>query len=132
VATIFESITVRHRDRLRVGDLIAGTWVVNDVRGKLGIDLVAARAQQPRRQFSEAALDLYGIFELQTLEEVLRKGRADSIATVAATIRRKANLPDEGDDESFLVDYYAALCGRLERNMMVGRRRENKRLGLSR
>jgi uncharacterized RDD family membrane protein YckC len=128
---IFLLFPLFNRDRLRVGDLIAGTWVVNDVRGKLGIDLVAARAQQPRRQFSEAALDLYGIFELQTLEEVLRKGRADSIATVAATIRRKANLPDEGDDESFLVDYYAALCGRLERSMMVGRRRENKHLGLS-
>jgi len=29
-------------------------------------------------------------------------------------------------DYGFLSDYYAALCGRLERGMMVGLRREDK------
>lgn len=115
-----------NRDRLRIGDLLAGTWVVQNVRAKLGDDLVAARAQQPRRTFSDAALDLYGIYELQTLEDVLRKGREESIATVAATIRRKAGIPDDYDDVGFLSDYYAALCARLERGMLVGRRREDK------
>ncbi|BBF68637.1 RDD family protein [Sphingomonas bisphenolicum] len=123
---IFLFFPLFNRDRLRVGDLLAGTWVVNNVRAKLGADLVAARAEQPRRIFSDAALDLYGIYELQTLENVLRGGQDDAIVTVAATIRRKAGLPDDGDDYGFLSDYYAALCARLERAMLVGRRREDK------
>jgi uncharacterized RDD family membrane protein YckC len=113
-----------NRDRLRVGDLLAGTWVVHTVRGKLADDLVGAPRQ--RRVFSEAALDIYGIYELQTLEDVLRRGSDDAIVTVAASIRRKAGLPDDGDDWGFLSDYYAALCARLERNAMLGHRRENK------
>lgn len=123
---IFVFFPLFNRDRLRVGDLLAGTWVVNNVRAKLGADLVAARAAQPRRVFSDAALDLYGIYELQTLENVLRGGQDEAIVTVAATIRRKAGLPDDGDDYAFLTDYYAALCVRLERAMLVGRRREDK------
>ncbi|MDR7157037.1 hypothetical protein J2W40_003884 [Sphingobium xenophagum] len=124
---IFLFFPLFNRDRLRVGDLLVGTWVVLNVRAASGTDLVAARAAQPRRVFSDAALDLYGIYELQTLETVLRRGQDDAIATVAATIRRKAGLADEGDDEGFLPDYYAALCARLERGMLVGRRREDKR-----
>ena len=127
---IFLFFPLFNRDRLRVGDLLAGTWVVLNVRAALGTDLVAARAAQPRRVFSDAALDLYGIYELQTLETVLRSGQDDAIATVAATIRRKAGLADEGDDEGFLSDYYAALCARLERGMLVGRRREDKRAAI--
>ena len=46
--------------------------------------------------------------------------------TVAAAIRRKADLPDDHDDYGFLSDYYAALCARLERQMMVGLRRADK------
>jgi uncharacterized RDD family membrane protein YckC len=123
---IFLFFPLFNRDRLRVGDLLAGTWVVNTMRGKLGVDLAAARAQQPRRTFTDAALDLYGIYELQMLENVLRNGQDEAIVTVAATIRRKAGLPDDGDDYGFLSDYYAALCARLERGMLVGRRREDK------
>jgi uncharacterized RDD family membrane protein YckC len=129
---IFLFFPLFNRDRLRVGDLLAGTWVVNTVRAKLGADLVAARATRPRRTFSDAALDLYGIYELQTLENVLRNEQDDAIATVAATIRHKASLPDDGDDYGFLSDYYAALCARLERAMLVGRRREDKHTTLGR
>jgi uncharacterized RDD family membrane protein YckC len=123
---IFLFFPLFNHDRLRVGDMIAGTWVVNTVRGKLGDDLAKASVERPRRVFTEAALDLYGIYELQMLEDVLRKGSDDAVFTVAAAIRRKAALLDEGDDYLFLQDYYAALCARLERGMLVGRRRENK------
>ncbi|MDO7835942.1 RDD family protein [Sphingobium sp. HBC34] len=129
---IFLFFPLFNRDRLRVGDLLAGTWVVNMGRAKLGADLVAARAEQPRRTFTDAALDLYGIYELQTLENVLRSGQDEAIVTVAATIRRKAGLPDDGDDYGFLSDYYAALCVRLERAMLVGRRREDKHASAAR
>jgi len=122
---IFLFFPLFNRDKLRIGDLIAGTWVVRSVSGTLGSDLVA-HADRPRRVFSEAALGLYGVFELQTLEDVLRNGRSDAIATVAWKIRDKAGIPDDGDDYGFLSDYYAALCARLERGLLVGKRRENK------
>ena len=114
-----------NRDRLRIGDIIAGTWVVQTYRSKLSFDLVGS-APAARRTFSDAALNLYGIYELQTLEEVLRDGHNDAIATVARIIRDKASIPDEGDDYGFLSDYYAALCTRLEAGLMVGQRRESK------
>jgi uncharacterized RDD family membrane protein YckC len=114
-----------NRDRLRIGDLVAGTWVVRSAGAKLGADLVHA-AERQRRTFSEAALDLYGVYELQTLEDVLRAGRNDEIGTVAQTIRAKAGIDEWGNDREFLDDYYAALCARLERGLMVGRRRANK------
>lgn len=126
---IFFLFPLFNRDRLRVGDLVAGTWVVNDARPQASVDLAAPASEHPRRTFSDAALDLYGIYELHTLEEVLRRGREDAIVTVAATIRRKAGLPDDGDDVGFLTDYYAALCVRLERGLMVGRRRDDKHAG---
>ena len=123
---IFFLFPLFNRDRLRVGDLVAGTWVVSDARGKMGTDLAMREEGAARRTFTDAALDLYGIYELQALEQVLRLGREDAIATVAATIRRKAGLPDDGDDAGFLADYYAALCVRLERGLLVGRRRDDK------
>lgn len=127
-SVIFLFFPLFNRDRLRVGDLLAGTWVVHRINATLGQDIVAsiAASDQPRQTFSDAALSLYGVFELQTLEEVLRGGDNDAIVTVAAAIRHKAHLPDSGDDYGFLSDYYAALCAKLERQMMVGLRRENK------
>ena len=123
---IFLFFPLTNRDRLRVGDLVAGTWVVQNVEAPLGLDIAGVRRDAPRRAFSEATLDLYGTYELQTLEDVLRRGDADAMTLVAAAIRRKAGLADEGDDAGFLHDYYAALCARLERRMMVGLRRADK------
>lgn len=122
---VFLFFPLFNRDRLRIGDLIAGTWVVQTARTALGHDL-AAPGDRPPRVFSEAALDLYGIYELQTLEDVLRHGRADSLAAVARTIRDKAGLADDGDEVGFLSDYYTALCARLEGRLLVGRKRADK------
>jgi uncharacterized RDD family membrane protein YckC len=122
---IFLFFPLFNRDRLRVGDLVAGTWVVRTHMPKLAEDLVGS-GFRARRTFPEAALGLYGIYELQTLEQVLRNEQPDAVATVARTIREKAGLPDEGDDYGFLSDYYAALCVRLEAGLLVGRRRESK------
>ena len=114
-----------NRDRLRVGDLVAGTWVVEAAGAKLG-DALDAAPSGTRRRFPEAALDLYGVFELQTLESVLRGGDRDAMATVAGVIRRKAGMADDGDDPGFLTDYYVALCARLEGGLLVGQRRADK------
>jgi uncharacterized RDD family membrane protein YckC len=122
---IFLFFPLFNRDRLRVGDLVAGTWVVQTEKAGLSADLVGS-AYQSRRTFPPAALKLYGVYELQTLEDVLRNENPEAIMTVARTIRAKADLPDEGDDYGFLSDYYAALCAHLEAGLMVGRRRESK------
>ena len=122
---IFLFFPLFNRDRLRVGDLVAGTWVVQAGKGGLSADLVGS-GYRARRIFTPEALKLYGIYELQTLEDVLRTENPDAIVTVAGTIRRKANLPDDGDDYGFLSDYYAALCAHLEAGLMSGRRRESK------
>jgi uncharacterized RDD family membrane protein YckC len=122
---IFLFFPLFNRDRLRVGDLVAGTWVVQTAKAGLSADLVGS-AYQSRRTFPPAALRLYGVYELQTLEDVLRNENPEAITTVARTIRAKADLPDDGDDYGFLSDYYAALCAHLEAGLMVGRRRESK------
>ena len=122
---IFLFFPLFNRDRLRIGDLVGGTWVVRTDKGGLSADLVGS-GYQARRTFPAAALELYGIYELQTLEEVLRNEDPDAIITVARTIRAKADLPDDDDDYGFLADYYAALCSHLEAGLMVGRRRDSK------
>ena len=122
---IFLFFPLFNRDRLRVGDLVAGTWVVRAGKAALSEDLVGS-AHRVRRSFPESALSLYGIYELQMLEDVLRNEQPDAIVTVANTIRAKAGLADDGDHYGFLSDYYAALCARLEAGLLVGRRRESK------
>ena len=122
---IFLFFPLFNRDRLRIGDLVAGTWVVQSERGDLSADLVGI-GYRPRRTFPREALELYGVYELQTLEDVLRSENPDAIVTVARTIRAKAGITEDGDDHAFLSDYYAALCAHLESRLMVGRRRENK------
>lgn len=122
---IFLFFPLMNKDRLRIGDLVAGTWVVSLSKMALSADLVGG-ADLRGRTFSNAALSLYGIYELQTLEDVLRHEQPKAIETVARTIRAKAGIPDDGDDYGFLYDYYAALCAKLESGLLVGRRRETK------
>ncbi len=118
-----------HKDRMRVGDLIAGTIVVRVPAAVLLEDLTASRpAAAPA--FTDAQLDVYGIYELQVLEGVLRgarhPGHAEAIRTVAERIREKIGWEGAGDDEAFLRAFYAALRGRLERRMLFGKRRRSK------
>lgn len=123
---IFLLFPLFNRDRLRIGDVLAGTWVVHAARAELGSDLTTAPLHGRRRLFDPAALDLYGIFELQTLEDVLRRGDGEATATVAGVIQRKAGIAYDPDAYGFLCDYYAALCVHLERDLMAGRRRADK------
>ncbi len=115
-----------NKDRLRIGDLLAGTWVVNVPRRKLGIDRLQTERPAEAFTFTDAQLDVYGIYELQTLEEVLRTDHADTIATVAATIRYKISATLLGSDRDFLIAYYDAVRARMERNLLFGKRREDK------
>lgn len=117
-----------NKDKMRVGDLLAGTWVISAPRKKLTVDLLDTEAPaQSRFAFSEAQLDVYGVFELQTLERVLREAQPEAIATVAYTIRGKIGQGDQyGDDHEFLLCYYDAIRARMERGLLFGKRRADK------
>ena len=123
---IFLFFPLFNKDRLRIGDLLAGTWVVNVPKRKLSVDSLHAHDVGDRFRFTEAQLDTYGIYELQTLEQVLRDDQPEAIAAVAATIRHKIGAPDEGWDRDFLVAYYDAMRVRMERGLLFGKRREDK------
>jgi uncharacterized RDD family membrane protein YckC len=116
-----------NKDKMRVGDLLAGTWVISAPRKQLTVDLLGADAPSDLYRFTEAQLDVYGIYELQTLERVLREGQAEAIATVAYAIRTKIGLTDQyGDEHAFLLAYYDAIRARMERGLLFGKRREDK------
>jgi len=116
-----------NRDRLRLGDVVAGTWVVKAPRVKLSADLAAGQTSNGFA-FSREQLSAYGVKELQVLEAVLRARDKRTMAAVADRIRGKIGwykAPDERD-EAFLQAYYAALRGRLEHRLLFGHRRKDK------
>ena len=124
---IFLFFPLFNRDRLRIGDLLAGTWVVSASRQKLSIDQLHALPQESGYRFTEAQLDVYGVFELQTLEQVLRQDHPEAITKVAATIRNKIGF--SGEDyfpRDFLVAYYDQARLRMERGLLFGKRRAHK------
>ncbi|SKB64645.1 RDD family protein [Sphingopyxis flava] len=116
-----------NRDRMRMGDLIAGTWVVMAERVTLDRDIAAAaEAAAGALTFSDAELAVYGIFELQELERVIRAADARAMREVADTIRAKIGRPVAEEDDVFLLSYYRQLKARLERKLLFGKRREDK------
>lgn len=121
---VFVFFPLFNRDRLRVGDLVAGTWVVRAPRRVLDAELTA---QPAVIQFSDAALDAYGIKELTILEDVLRRRDPATMRAVAERIRIKTKA-ETGPmlDGEFLSAYYVALRGRLESRLLFGRRRRDK------
>jgi len=123
---IFAFFPLFNRDRLRVGDLLAGTWVIRTPKKTLGLDLIGKHAMRTRLIFTDLQLDAYGQFELQTLEQILRLDRPEALATVADTIRAKIGYWDNSSDVAFLNAYYEALRSRLERKLLFGRRRRDK------
>ena len=114
-----------NRDRMRMGDLIAGTWVVMAQRVKLDAD-IAVDAAGGAMSFTEAELAVYGIFELQELERVLRGRDPRAMREVADAIRAKIGRPVAEEDDVFLLSYYRQLKARLERKLLFGKRREDK------
>jgi uncharacterized RDD family membrane protein YckC len=150
---VFALMPLFNHDRLRCGDLVAGTLVVKAPAAVLLSDLAAARpeAARPARRLSEPTspasppkeefpftreqLDIYGIHELQVLEDLLRRqdqGTLDSLILedVCEKIKTKIGWPRERWNvpvRPFLDAFYRAQRGVLEKKMLFGQRRERKR-----
>jgi uncharacterized RDD family membrane protein YckC len=148
---IFTLMPLFNRDGLRVGDLVAGTLVITAPKARLLPDLAQRRVRSrvpPTRgrpaeaaapyRFTPAQLGHYGIYELQTLEAVLRRAEAGSLAgrqEIARRIRAKIGWPAadqvtaalaDFDATAFLEAFYAAQRAHLERRMLFGHRRRDK------
>lgn len=129
---IFALFPCFNRDRMRAGDLIAGSWVVEAPKRKLETAMTVNEpaSAPPAYRFGEAELSVYGEYELQTLERLLRENRPEALAAVQEAICRKIGWnPGEGDERAFLEAYYTQLRARLEGNLRMGRRKADKFAG---
>jgi uncharacterized RDD family membrane protein YckC len=119
-----------NRDRLRVGDLVAGTWVLKAPKQTLLPDLTGDRpaAADAIFAFTTAQLDAYGVKELQVLESVLRRSEETAIEAVANQIRGKIAWTKRANesDKEFLNAYYTSLRRRLEQRLLFGKRKLDK------
>lgn len=138
------AIPFLNRDRMRGGDIVAGTWVVEDVK-PLHIPDLLLRAERPGRafkrdeqggdgiRFNRQQLVVYGVLELELLADVLRNEDASNSAlraSVAERIQKKIawESATSVDTDAFLLAYYTALRGHLERQGLTkGRRPADKR-----
>ncbi|MBX3156523.1 MAG: RDD family protein [Deltaproteobacteria bacterium] len=120
---VFVFMPLFNRDKLRIGDMIAGTLVVVQPKVVLVPDLVdeaaAARAvptnfgltpapagravKAPRYTFTAQQLSFYGIYELQVLEGLLRTtanalpgdfSHLEALRTVCEKVRKKIGYDD--------------------------------------
>jgi len=131
---IFAFFPFFNKDRLRAGDIIAGTWVVEAPKRKLEVAMsaqakkgVAAQEAAVKYRFGDAELSVYGEYELQTLERVLRENRPDAIRQVYEAICKKIGWTVGGGDEyAFLDAFYTQLRARLEAGMRMGKRKADK------
>jgi uncharacterized RDD family membrane protein YckC len=152
---VFALMPLFNRDRLRCGDMVAGTLVVKAPAAVLLSDL-ADRGSPPRPAaqrsaavsppmsapapdeefpFTREQLDIYGVHELQVLEDLLRRdneGILDGrvLEEVAEKIKLKIGWPRErwqAPPRRFLDAFYRAQRGLLEQKMLFGQRRERKR-----
>lgn len=129
---VFALMPFFNRQRLRVGDLIAGTRVVLVPRAELLEDLSAEAVRAARYVFTEAQLGHYGNYELQVLEDLLRKAAVTDEAALAAVcekIKRRIEWDRDAWNVAvlpFLRDFYAAQRAHLERGLLLGRRHADK------
>jgi uncharacterized RDD family membrane protein YckC len=126
----FVVLMLVNRDRMRAGDLIAGTLVIVMPRQRLLGDLVETRAHFV---FADHQLGAYGKRELQVLEDLLRrpddKETRELLHDVCDRIVRKIGWMEPlapADTALFLRDFYTAQRAFLEREQLFGRPRADK------
>jgi len=140
---VFALMPLFGKYRLRCGDLIAGTLVVRDPKGTLLRDLtekkrlpksIAPPPDETPTGFTTEELEVYGIRELQVLEDLFRRfedqrASREILEEVAKRIRKKIGRPEDdpgADALRFLRDFYKAQRAHLEKKLLFGQRKERK------
>jgi uncharacterized RDD family membrane protein YckC len=126
----FAALPAINRDRMRGGDLIAGTTVIALSKRALSSDLVEGTVHF---SFTEQHLRAYGAFELQVLEELLRRPDSEEALRVLNDVCDKicrritwtAPVPPN-QVALFLRDFYTAERAFLEREQLFGKGRADK------
>lgn len=117
----------------RLGDMIAGTVVVDTPKPQLLPDLSTQSAARGY-EFRAEHLGIYGRYELQTLETILRDPPKNPemrkrISEVAQTIRLRIGYDEEvqaSREWDFLLEFYRQQREFLESRTLFGDTRENK------
>lgn len=128
---VIGAIPFLNRDRMRGGDLIAGTMVIAMLRQPLLDDQAQDQFQY---SFSHRELSAYGNYELQVLEEFLRSAKStgasnEILSQIGQRIRRKTGWKGEVPpemEERFLRDFYTAERAFLEREQLFGKSKPDK------
>lgn len=137
VVIIFPAFTTHSQ---RIGDLIAGTTVIAAPSAALLPDLASTPATQASERFvfTPAQMDLYGAYELQVLERLLRGERNEMnrprFSDVTMRICRKIGYEETiqpHEEEEFLQAFYIAQRGYLEQKKLFGDARADKHYGTS-
>ncbi|MEO0608090.1 MAG: RDD family protein, partial [Pseudomonadota bacterium] len=129
--SVFVLFPLFNKDKLRVGDLVAGTMVIHAPKIQLLKDIASVSPKRDRPggiRFTPDQLKVYGIHELHVLEDVLRQSTPEIKRNVANRIATKiGHTPGPGEsDVIFLEAFYASLRGHLEQRMLFGERKEDK------
>ncbi|MEM7058785.1 MAG: RDD family protein [Pseudomonadota bacterium] len=140
--TVLIFVPLMNSKRQRLGDIIAGTYVIHQPKAVLLPDVAQAARTEPEERFTflNHQLDHYGRFELQTLESVLqadpakldRMGRnrhAINLAAITDKIKTKIEYTDAidaSDHRAFLQAFYRAQRRYLETRQLFGDKREDK------
>jgi uncharacterized RDD family membrane protein YckC len=152
---VFALMPFFNQDRLRCGDLVAGTLVVKAPAAVLLSDLSDRATVRPAMRppptgvtgpppppppaeefpFTREQLDIYGVHELQVLEDLLRRDDQGTLDTrvledVCEKIKLKIGWPPDRWQvpvRPFLQAFYRAQRASLEQRMLFGQRRERKK-----
>jgi hypothetical protein len=122
-----------NKRKQRLGDVVAGTLVIVKPKAALLKDLALDNAPA-QYVFDQRQLDIYGRFELQTLESVLRDtiktpAQHEEVKKVARTIAKRIGFIDpavETDPRGFLMAFYREQRERLESRQLFGEVRADK------
>ena len=140
--SILLAVPLMNRKRQRLGDMIAGTYVVHQPQAMLMPD-VSTRAgaeQKEKFQFLAHQLDHYGAFELQTLERVLQVDTAkflpeavrrhqDNLVAIFEKVVAKIEYTErvrQDEIPEFLEAFYVAQRRYLETRKLFGDARVDK------
>src|SRR5271166_2757216 len=127
---IVSALPFFNRDHRRAGDLIGGTVVVAKPKRALLADLGESKS---RYDFTRRQLEAYGAFELQVLEEILRRPESGETRSILHDVCERIchkigwpGAPPLADAQAFLNAFYVAERAHLEREQLFGKYRADK------